>query len=212
MLIVRRSLDMFLRVAACFEIAVLQCACGHAYGQPAPPADAAIAEVRRAFAQCREVQKQAPAIELYQRRAGEPPVRTWQRNEPTEDEQGGRKMEVFARNGVLRSAIEEVEGRSGDWQQTVEHCFRPDGSVAFVLSVLRTFQGNVQVEDRVYFNAAGQRIRTLRQVSDLKTNKPLKPGEASFMDRKPQLYLRADELVRVLGRENVFENGKATTR
>jgi hypothetical protein len=84
--------------------------------------------------------------------------------------------------------------------------------VAFVLSVLRTFQGNVQVEDRVYFNAAGQRIRTLRQVSDLKTNKPLKPGEASFMDRKPQLYLRADELVRVLGRENVFENGKATTR
>ena len=186
------------------QIGLLLSLAGHAPVQGAAPADAAIAEVRRAYAQCREVQKQAPAIELHQRRKGEPPVRTWQRQEPPEDEQGGRKMALFAFNGVVRSAIEEVDPISGDWQQTVEHCFRDDGSVAFVLSVLRTFQGNVQVEDRTYFNPGGERIRTLRQVSDLKTSKPLKPSEASFRDRKPQLYPNAEDLLTAVGRENVF--------
>ena len=176
---------------------------GQASAQGAAPADAPIAEVRRAYAQCREAQK-SPAIELHQRRIGEPPVRTWQRQEPPEDERSGRKMALFASGGAVRAAIEEVEGRSGDWTQTVEHCFRPDGSVAFVLSVLRTFQGNVQVQDRMYFNAGGERIRTLRQVTDLKTAKPLKPREASFMERKPQLYRSAEELLRTVGRENVF--------
>jgi hypothetical protein len=201
--IVRRCLDLLLSLAASLQLAALVSFAGHASAQGAAPADAAIAEVRRIYAQCREVQKQ-PAIELHQRRTGEPPVRTWQREEPPEDERSGRKMALFASGGVVRFAIEEVEGRSGDWEQTVEHCFRADGSVAFVLAVLRTFQGNVQVEDRMYFNPGGERIRTLRQVSDLKTNKPLKPREASFMERKPQLYPSAEELLRAVGRDNVF--------
>jgi hypothetical protein len=203
MLIVRRCLGFSLSLAASLHFGVMLPFGGHASAQGAGPADAAIAEVRRAYAQCREVQK-PPAIELHQRRTGEPPVRIWQRQEPPEDEQAGGKMALFTANGVVRSTIEEVEGRSGDWQQIVEHCFRADGSVAFVLSVLRTFQGNVAVEDRMYFNPHGERIRTLRQVSDLKTNKRLNPREANFMDRKPQLYRSVEELLRVVGRKNVF--------
>jgi len=163
-----------------------------------PPAQA-IEEVRRAYAQCRQIQKQATPVELYQRRSGNPEVRAWQRELPAEAERTGRTMKLFTAGGTLRASVAEVEAPSGDWQQTIEHCFRSDGSVAFVLTVLRTFHGDVQVEDRLYFNPRGERIRTLRNVSDLKTGKPVKPDEASFISPKPQLFRTADELLKTVG-------------
>lgn len=170
----------------------------------ASPPDAAVEEVRRAYAACRDIRKHATAVQVYQRRSGNPPVRRWERARPPDPEGTGRAMSLFTVERTVRAAIEEVDPRSGDWRQTVEHCFRPDGSVAFVLAVLRTFQGNVQVEDRMYFNPAGERIRTLRRVSDLTTEKPLKRDEASFMGRKPTIYRSVNELLRTVGRDVVF--------
>ena len=184
-------------VVALFVAALLSAARADAPGASMPVQ--AIDEVRRAYAQCREVQKQASAIDLYQRRAGTPAVRTWQREPPPEAERTGRTMKLFTASGALRTAVEDVAAPSGDWRQTIEHCFRRDGSVAFVLTVLRTFHGDVQVEDRLYFNPGGERIRTLRNVSDLKTGKPVKPDEASFISPKLQVFRTADELLKAVG-------------
>src|SRR6266513_947674 len=170
----------------------------------AAPSAPAIEEVRRAYAQCREIQKQAAAIELYQGRTGKPPVRRWQREQPPEAEQTGRTMKLFTADSTVRMAIEGVDALSRDWGQRTEHCFRSDGSVAFVLAVLWTFHGNVQVEDRMYFNPRRENIRKLRRVFDLKTNKPIKPEGASFMEQKLQLFRSADELLRAIGPEIVF--------
>jgi hypothetical protein len=170
----------------------------------ASPQASAIEEVRNAYAQCSAVQKQARPVELYERSSGRPSVESWQRERPPEEERSGRAMTLFLADGTLRMALERVNAPSGDWRQSIRHCFRSDGSLAFVFSVLRTFHGNVQVQDRLYFNPRGESIRKLRRVSDLSTGKPIKAEEGSFMEQEVQLFRSADDLLRALGREVVF--------
>ena len=123
----------------------------------------AIEEVRRAYAQCREIQGRATSIDVYETRASTPAAPRWQRGRPPEGEGSGRAMSLYTADGTIRMAFEKIDALSGDWRQRIQHCFRADGSLAFVFSVLRTFQGDVQVEDRLYFDPQGKRIRTNRR-------------------------------------------------
>lgn len=170
----------------------------------AAPQAKAIEEVRRSYAQCGGIRDRVTPVVLHKEIPRGTEEAPWQRSDRAAPERAQRTMSVFAVNGMVRFALDEVNAVSGDWRQTIEHCFRADGSVAFVFSTLRTFYGNVAVEDRLYFDPRGKNFHKLRRVSDLGTGKPVKRGKGGFMDQKPELFGSSDELLRAVGREKVF--------
>jgi hypothetical protein len=63
---------------------------------------------------------------------------------------------------------------SGDWAQYDLHYFRTDGTVAKIVSELRTFYGNFALRREIWFNSKGVQIASSRSYSDLETGKPMK--------------------------------------
>ncbi len=170
-----------------------------------PPA---ILEVRRAYQDCRAVPraKDAEAIELYGvfRDLTTQSRPTWRRHPPAAAEKLHllEWMTVHKAGGLVRAARLLENTPSGDWSKDSEYCFRADGSLAFVLAELRTFQGNVRVEDRLYHDPAGRRLRSLRSVFDLDSGRRIDPGDPRFRgfhDRETRLYLTTRALAAELG-------------
>ena len=64
---------------------------------------------------------------------------------------------------------------SGDWVRYVRHLFRSDGSVAKVVSELRTFYGDFIVIREMYFDSRGKALKRSTKYLDLTTRKPKKP-------------------------------------
>lgn len=63
---------------------------------------------------------------------------------------------------------------SGDWVKYNFHYFRADGTLALVESDYRTFNGDIMVVRRRYFDAAGKQIHRTAKFLDLKSQKPKK--------------------------------------
>ncbi len=164
-------------------------------------------EVRKTFSDCKALRDQTSTrrISLAKVSGNETEVGSWQRSSPRDNETSNSTMIIFISDQKLRAADLDLKAPSGDWQQTTSYCFRSDGTLAFVLSILRTFHGNMRVEDRYYFDQTGKTIRLVRSVFDLFTNKPVDADEGSFMDRKPPIFLSVKVLVEEVGHSNVFQ-------
>ena len=76
---------------------------------------------------------------------------------------------------------------SGDWARYTDHYFRTDGSLARVDSEMRTFDGDYIIEQSLYFNAAGRRIRRTVRYYDLRTKKPKKMTDEMKAETKGYL-------------------------
>ena len=169
-----------------------------------PPA---ILEIRKEFSGCQALrgQKSTRRVALRQVAAGPNDKGRWQTAEPNSDETQYANIDIFLVQGKIRVADLTEDTPSGDWQQVTGYCFRTDGSLAFSLSTLSTFHGNVKVESRLYFDETGKSVRLLRSIFDLKTNKPLAKNARSFMDRNAPVYMTAEKLVEEVGRSNIFK-------
>lgn len=64
---------------------------------------------------------------------------------------------------------------SGDWTEYVFHNFRADGSLAFVQSEMRTFNGDLIIVQDLYFDRRGRLLERSIKYRDLQTEKPIKP-------------------------------------
>ncbi|HEY8559482.1 MAG TPA: hypothetical protein VIL74_03690 [Pyrinomonadaceae bacterium] len=63
---------------------------------------------------------------------------------------------------------------SGDWTEYVFHTFRADGSLAFVRSEMRTFNGDLIIIQDFYFDRAGRLLKKSIGYRDLQTQKPIR--------------------------------------
>jgi hypothetical protein len=68
---------------------------------------------------------------------------------------------------------------SGDWVHYVYHYFRADGSLAKVESDFRSFNGDIIIEQSLYYSSAGKQLKKTTQYRDLKTHKFKKPDSAA---------------------------------
>jgi hypothetical protein len=83
---------------------------------------------------------------------------------------------------------------SGDWAQYVTYYYRDDGTLAKLHSELRTFMGDlIVIRDRLY-DSKGKLLQERTRYLDLKTGKPKKVKEGSFMDAPVKLYAKTSEL------------------
>ena len=64
---------------------------------------------------------------------------------------------------------------SGDWAHYVYLYFRPDGSLAYAESELRTFYGDYIAIHEYYYDNGGRRLRKRSKYLDLTTQKPKEP-------------------------------------
>lgn len=80
----------------------------------------------------------------------------------------------WRKKGKIIQTIFTLFSGSGDWEQYVFHCFRPDGTLAKVKSDMRTFDGDLIVLQDLYFYRKGKLLRKTVQYKDLRTRKPKK--------------------------------------
>ena len=179
----------------------------NAYAKSKPRGEPpAISEVKSAYARCQAVRElpTTKRVLLVLIRNQPKEQGHWEVPSPGTEQTADEQMTVYVADEKVIAVDLYDAGLSGDWTQVVTHCFRTDGSLAFLLAVLRTFYGDVKVEDRFYFDHTGKQIRTLRSVFDLSTNKRVHPKKGDFMAHEPQIFHTTDEVLNAIGRGNVF--------
>ncbi|HTK37698.1 MAG TPA: hypothetical protein VL325_04335 [Pyrinomonadaceae bacterium] len=82
---------------------------------------------------------------------------------------------VWKQNGKVTAANFTYTSPSGDWNDYVNHYFRPDGTLALVTSEFRTFANTCVAKQRVYFDRKGILIRKTVSYSDLETGRRKAP-------------------------------------
>lgn len=188
----------FFRSTACFFVPALL-AFGYA-PEIAAEDRPEILEVRRVYQDCRAVRldertKRTRLFGAYTDLSSDAgPV--WHRQPPA-DTDVFDEMQVWRVGGRIRAANLLETTPSGDWSKLSKYCFRPDGSLAFIFSELRTFYGNVRVEDRLYFDLTGRQIRTLRKAFDMNSEKPVR--NPNFQDQETTIFPTARALAIKLG-------------
>ncbi len=93
-------------------------------------------------------------------------------------------LRIFRNHDRVSSILLEETTPSGDWVHTTEYYFYENNEIAFVYSTLSTFYGNVRVEKRFYYDDSFRKIRELKSIYDLQTNRELKDRDNDFMDKK----------------------------
>ena len=83
---------------------------------------------------------------------------------------------VWLREGKIVAVNLTQQNESGDWVHYVNHCFRPDGSLARLKAVFNTFHGNMSVERERVYDSRGRLLRSRTKYLDLKERKPRRPG------------------------------------
>ena len=82
---------------------------------------------------------------------------------------------VWKQNGKVTAVNFTYTSPSGDWNDYVDHYFRPDGSLALVTSEFRTFTNNCVAKQRFYFDRKGKQIKKAVSYSDLYTGRRKAP-------------------------------------
>jgi len=95
-----------------------------------------------------------------------------------------KKNEVYTtadnwkQNGKIVKSEFGYSSPSGDWSQSVDNYFRPDGSLAKAASEMRTFVNDCVIKKNFYYDAIGNLISKTAKYFDVRTNRPKKPCEA----------------------------------
>lgn len=160
--------------------------------------DAAVEEVRARYAECQAIRtasatakSNAAAVYTDGDYSKDP---RWVKAAPSGAEVMS-ELTAFKSDGKIRSATLFQTSPSGDWAQTFDYCYRPDGTLAFILAELRTFRGNVRVVDRLYYSSTGVQIRKIRKHFNLDTNKPISGTPPPFQDLEVRVLATTGELV-----------------
>lgn len=115
----------------------------------------------------------------------------WQHQEPKEGMVLSEAI-VFIQSGQIGFAELLETTPSFDWSKNTEYCYHTDGTLAFVFSSFRTTYGNVRVDDRLYFDRNGRKIRTIRRIFDLNSGRRLPDDTNNFHDRETQIFIDMD--------------------
>ncbi|MEH6727881.1 MAG: hypothetical protein V7703_17155, partial [Hyphomicrobiales bacterium] len=156
-----------------------------------------IAEIRERYQVCRQLRADETGLQKYygvytDLEKQDRPV--WYRQAPTEGTTLS-ELQLFSDADDRTGFAELMETTpSGDWSKATEYCFRSDGSLAFVFSVLRTFYGNVRVEYRLYFDKQGKQVREIKRIFDLNSGKRLPDNKSDFAEQETKLFKSAREL------------------
>lgn len=171
-------------------------------GAAAAPDPPSVLEVRKVYQQCRAAKADTSSsrVTAYADYGdftdNRPPV--WRKTLPASGE-AYSSVDAWRTDGSLRVAARVDTSPSGDWSKSHEYCFRKDGTLAFILAELRTFNGGVRVEDRFYYSPAGKQVRKLRYVFDLMTNARKPDTFSNFFDRDTTVYPTTDTLMTEIG-------------
>ena len=156
-----------------------------------------ITEIRERYQICRQLYADRAGLQKFygvytDLETQERPV--WHRQAPTEG-MTLSELKLFSDSGDQAGFAELTETTpSGDWSKVTEYCFRSDGSLAFVFSVLRTLYGNVRVEYRLYFDRQGKQVLEIKRIFDLDSGKRLPDSKSDFAEQETRLFLSAPEL------------------
>jgi len=82
---------------------------------------------------------------------------------------------VWKQNGKVTATNFTYTSPSGDWNDYVNHYFRPDGTLALVTSESRTFANTCVAKQRFYFDRKGKQIKKTVSFSDLETGRRKAP-------------------------------------
>jgi hypothetical protein len=78
---------------------------------------------------------------------------------------------VWKQAGRIVETSSTLFSPSGDWAQYVYHYFRENGSLAKVESDFRSFNGDIIIEQEIYYDASGKQLKKATRYRDLKTKK-----------------------------------------
>lgn len=95
------------------------------------------------------------------------------------------------RKVVLVDAI--LQNQFGDSTQSVEYCFRADGTLAQLHSDLKSFHGGMRVVREIVFDDAGKQIGKTTRSFDLESGKA-KKIPPDFWDFPPPIFLQVSDL------------------
>ncbi len=156
-----------------------------------------IAEIRERYQICRQMRADEAGLRKYygvytDLEKQERPV--WYRQAPTEG-MTLSELKLFSEADNQTDFAELMETTpSGDWSKATEYCYRPDGSLAFVFSVLKTLFGNVRVEYRFYFDRQGKQVREIKRIFDLNSGKRLPDNKSDYAEQETKLFKSTREL------------------
>lgn len=165
-----------------------------------------VSEIRKTYATCRSIRaaQDTKRIKLYGAIDDPAQAPEWYPQEP-KDKTIVDWLTLFVTDGEVRAADLVRATPSGDWSRSHDYCFRADGSLAFIHSVLRThgfidtpalsFNGTLRVEDRLYYDPDGNEIRTIRRVFDVETNKPFEGVVPSFQAVEIKVFKTTADLL-----------------
>lgn len=96
--------------------------------------------------------------------------------------------EVWNLNSGILFVSMYLTSSSGDWSNSVDYCYRPNGALAWMESELRTLpRGGARRIRTSVFSLDGKIVSQRTQVFDLGTGKPLK--NSRFIDQEEHVYL-----------------------
>lgn len=78
---------------------------------------------------------------------------------------------VWKQVGRIVETSSTLFSPSGDWAQYVYHYFRENGTLAKVESDFRSFNGDIIIEQSLYYDTKGKQLKKTTQYRDLKTKK-----------------------------------------
>ncbi len=93
---------------------------------------------------------------------------------------------VWIRDAKVVGVFFMFQDESGDWVNYASYCFREDGSIAEVDSVLQTFYGNMLVKRAWFYAPQGALLARTMGFFDLHTEKPKTPDQAFIDEKTPQ--------------------------
>lgn len=107
-------------------------------------------------------------------------------------------LRIFKNRNRITSILLEEGTPTGDWVHTTEYYFYENQKTAFIFSNLSTFHGNAKIERRFYFDENFRKIRELKSIYDLQTNKERNKNDTDFLDRKVEIAQNTDVLFKIL--------------
>jgi hypothetical protein len=106
---------------------------------------------------------------------------------------GNSTASVWMRNGKVELVEAVFRNQFGDSTQSVQYCFRPDGTLAQLHSELKSFHSDLRVVREFEFDDAGKQILKTSQSFNLTMGQPQKIP-VDFWDFPPPVFARVSDL------------------